>query len=122
MARLRWVVDRMRNWAAWIESYGNVRSPIIDGLPVGHRPQDWLPPDTRVVRQTNKALCRLPREHQTTLVLVYLIGPRAHRISIDSIAAMSNLNRETLRQRVWAAEKALSEAIDEIDEQDDAID
>ena len=122
MARLRWVVDRMRNWAAWIESYGNVRSPIIDGLPVGHRPQDWLPPDTRVVRQTNKALCRLPREHQTTLVLVYLIGPRAHKTSLSEIARWSNLNERTFRDQVYAAERALSENIDEIQEDDDAMD
>lgn len=122
MARLRWVVDRMRNWAAWIESYGNVRSPIIDGLPIGHRPQDWLPPDTRVVRQTNKALCRLPREHQTTLVLVYLIGPRARKTALREIARWSNINEDTFYSRVCAAEQLLSEEIELIDEQDDAMD
>lgn len=35
MARLRWVQAMLREWAAWIDGFGGVRSPDLRGLPRG---------------------------------------------------------------------------------------
>ena len=46
--RLRWVMRRLREWAAWIDSEGQIKSPALAGMPVAAaNAEAWIPKDYR---------------------------------------------------------------------------
>lgn len=116
MARLRWVQAALREWAAWIEGFGGLHSPAIDGMPRGNFFGDHLPKDTFSLRRTQQAIDRLAPEHQLTLALVYIEGPRANRRTLSEIAEWKGFNRVTFYRRVCSAEQKFSEELDFIRE------
>ena len=100
--RLRWVMRRLREWAAWIDSEGQIKSPALDGMPVAAaNAEAWIAKDYR-----------LARELQETIVLVYVIGPRANKVLLTDIADWCDLDVEVLRKRVTRAEYKVAEALD----------
>lgn len=108
--RLRWVMRRLREWAAWIDSEGQIKSPALDGMPVAAaNAEAWIPKDYR-----------LARELQETIVLVYVIGPRANKVSLTDIARWCDLDVDALRMKVDYAEKKLAEELDNARMQRDA--
>ena len=110
MARLRWVAATMRAWAAWTEGYGTMKSQRLDGLPACKRYESWMPKDALSVRRTHQALSLL--DVRETLMLVYLIGPRARKVTVAEIARWARVKDSTLRYRLAEAEMRLSELLD----------
>ena len=111
--RLRWVMRRLREWAAWIDSEGQIKSPALDGMPVAAaNAEAWIPKDYRLAREVHAAMGKLARELQETIVLVYVIGPRANKVSLTDIARWCDLDVEVLRKRVTRAEYKVAEALD----------
>ena len=130
--RLRWVMRRLREWAAWIDSEGQIKSPALDGMPVAAaNAEAWIPKDYRLAREVHAAMGKLAREvHaamgklarelQETIVLVYVIGPRANKVSLTDIARWCDLDVDALRMKVDYAEKKLAEELDNARMQRDA--
>lgn len=112
MARLRWVQAMLREWAAWIEGFGGVRSPDMSGLPRGGVFEAHLPKDTFAIRRTQQAIDRLPLEHQQILMLVYVEGPRRNLVKLSEIARWQQVNERTFLDRVTNAESKFSQEID----------
>lgn len=111
--RLRWVMRRLREWAAWIDSEGQIKSPALDGMPVAAaNAEAWIPKDYRLAREVHAAMGKLSRELQETIVLVYVIGPRANKVLLTDIADWCDLDVEVLRKRVTRAEYKVAEALD----------
>ena len=111
--RLRWVMRRLREWAAWIDSEGQIKSPALDGMPVAAaNAEAWIPKDYRLAREVHAAMGKLSRELQETIVLVYVIGPRANKVQLTDIADWCDLDVEVLRKRVTRAEYKVAEALD----------
>lgn len=113
MARLRWVAATMRAWAAWTEGYGTMKSQRLDGLPACKRYESWMPKDALSVRRTHQALSLLDVRDRETLMLVYLIGPRARKVTVAEIARWARVKDSTLRYRLAEAEMRLSELLDD---------
>nr|DAG47859.1 MAG TPA: antitermination protein Q [Bacteriophage sp.] len=122
MARIKWVQIALREWAAWVDSFGAVKGVDYSAVRGGGAAGNWIPTDTRSQRRTHKAVCRIPAEHFATIRLVYLEGPRVNKTSIAEIAAWQGLNRTTLFMRVCAAETRFAEELDSLSENDDAMD
>lgn len=116
MARLRWVQATLREWAAWIEGFGGLHSPAIDGMPRGNFFGEHLPKDTFSLRRTQQAIDRLAPEHQLTLALVYIEGPRRNMQKLSEIARWRGFNERTFLHRVESAEQKFSEELDFIRE------
>lgn len=112
MARLRWVQAMLREWAAWIDGFGGVRSPDLRGLPRGGFFESHLPKDTFSIRRTQRAIDRLDSEHQSILALVYIEGPRRNLIKLSEIARWQQVNERTFLDRVTNAECKFSQEID----------
>lgn len=111
--RLRWVMRRLREWAAWIDSEGQIKSPALDGMPVAAaNAEAWIPKDYRLAREVHSAMGKLSRELQETIVLVYVIGPRANKVQLTDIADWCDMDCEALRKRVTRAEYKVAEALD----------
>lgn len=111
--RLRWVMRRLREWAAWIDSEGQIKSPALDGMPVAAaNAEAWIPKDYRLAREVHAAMGKLSRELQETIVLVYVIGPRSNKVLLTDIADWCDLDVEVLRKRVTRAEYKVAEALD----------
>lgn len=111
--RLRWVMRRLREWAAWIDSEGQIKSPALDGMPVAAaNAEAWIPKDYRLAREVHAAMGKLARELQETIVLVYVIGPRANKVLLTDIADWCDLDVDALRMKVTRAEYKLAEALD----------
>lgn len=111
--RLRWVMQRLREWAAWLDSEGRIKSPALDGMPVAAaNAEAWIPKDYRLAREVHSAMGKLSRELQETIVLVYVIGPRANKVQLTDIADWCDMDCEALRKRVDYAEKELAEELD----------
>ncbi len=111
--RLRWVMRRLREWAAWIDSEGQIKSPALDGMPVAAaNAEAWIPKDYRLAREVHAAMWKLSRELQETIVLVYVIGPRANKVLLTDIADWCDLDVDALRMKVTRAEYKLAEALD----------
>lgn len=111
--RLRWVMRRLREWAAWIDSEGQIKSPALDGMPVAAaNAEAWIPKDYRLAREVHAAMGKLSRELQEAIVLVYVIGPRANKVLLTDIADWCDLDVEVLRKRVTRAEYKVAEALD----------
>ncbi len=111
--RLRWVMRRLREWAAWIDSEGQIKSPALDGMPVAAaNAEAWIPKDYRLAREVHAAMGKLSRELQETIVLVYVIGPRANKVLLTDIADWCDLDVDALRMKVTRAEYKLAEALD----------
>ena len=112
MARLRWVQAMLREWAAWIDGFGGVRSPDMSGLPRESFFGAHLPKDTFAIRRTQQAIDRLPLEHQQILMLVYVEGPRRNLVKLSEIARWQQVNERTFLDRVTNAESKFSQEID----------
>ena len=111
--RLRWVMRRLHEWAAWIDSEGQIKSPALDGMPVAAATAEaWIPKDYRLAREVHAAMWKLSRELQETIVLVYVIGPRANKVLLTDIADWCDLDVDALRMKVTRAEYKLAEALD----------
>ena len=111
--RLRWVMRRLREWAAWIDSEGQIKSPALDGMPVAAaNAEAWIPKDYRLAREVHAAMWKLSRELQETIVLGYVIGPRANKVLLTDIADWCDLDVDALRMKVTRAEYKLAEALD----------
>lgn len=111
--RLRWVMRRLREWAAWIDSEGQIKSPALDGMPVAAaNAEAWIPKDYRLAREVHAAMGKLSRELQETIVLVYVIGPRSNKVLLTDIADWGDLDVDALRMKVTRAEYKLAEALD----------
>lgn len=111
--RLRWVMQRLREWAAWLDSEGRIKSPALDGMPVAAtNAEAWIPKDYRLAREVHSAMGKLSRELQETIVLVYVIGPRANKVLLTDIADWCDLDVDALRMKVTRAEYKLAEALD----------
>lgn len=111
--RLRWVMRRLREWAAWIDSEGQIKSPALDGMPVAAaNAEAWIPKDYRLAREVHAALWKLSPDDRVTIVLVYVTGPRANKVLLTSIADWCDLDVEVLRKRVTRAECKVAEALD----------
>ena len=111
--RLRWVMRRLREWAAWIDSEGQIKSPALDGMPVAAaNAEAWIPKDYRLAREVHAALRKLSPDDRVTIVLVYVTGPRANKVLLTDIADWCDLDVEVLRKRVTRAEYKVAEALD----------
>lgn len=111
--RLRWVMRRLREWAAWIDSEGQIKSPALDGMPVAAaNAEAWIPKDYRLAREVHAALRKLSPDDRVTIVLVYVAGPRSNKALLTDIADWCDLDVEVLRKRVTRAEYKVAEALD----------
>lgn len=111
--RLRWVMRRLREWAAWIDSEGQIKSPALDGRPVAAaNAEAWIPKDYRLAREVHAALRKLSPDDRVTIVLVYVTGPRSNKVLLTDIADWCDLDVEVLRKRVTRAEYKVAEALD----------
>lgn len=111
--RLRWVMRRLREWAAWIDSEGQIKSPALDGMPVAAaNAEAWIPKDYRLAREVHAALRKLSPDDRVTIVLVYVAGPRSNKVLLTDIADWCDLDVEVLRKRVTRAECKVAEALD----------
>ena len=111
--RLRWVMRRLREWASWIDSEGQIKSPALDGMPVAAaNAEAWIPKDYRLAREVHAALRKLSPDDRVTIVLVYVTGPRANKVLLTDIADWCDLDVEVLRKRVTRAEYKVAEALD----------
>lgn len=111
--RLRWVMRRLREWAAWIDSEGQIKSPALDGMPVAAaNAEAWIPKDYRLAREVHAALRKLSPDDRVTIVLVYVAGPRSNKVLLTDIADWCDLDVEVLRKRVTRAENKVAEALD----------
>lgn len=111
--RLRWVMRRLRLWAAWIDSEGQIKSPALDGMPVAAaNAEAWIPKDYRLAREVHAALRKLSPDDRVTIVLVYVTGPRSNKVLLTDIADWCDLDVEVLRKRVTRAEYKVAEALD----------
>lgn len=111
--RLRWVMRRLREWAAWIDSEGQIKSPALDGMPVAAaNAEAWIPKDYRLAREVYAALRKLSPDDRMTIVLVYVTGPRSNKVLLTDIADWCDLDVEVLRKRVTRAEYKVAEALD----------
>lgn len=111
--RLRWVMRRLREWAAWIDSEGQIKSPALDGMPVAvANAEAWIPKDYRLAREVHAALRKLSPDDRVTIVLVYVAGPRSNKVLLTDIADWCDLDVEVLRKRVTRAEYKVAEALD----------
>lgn len=116
MARLRWVQAMLREWAAWIEGFGNeLHSPALNDLPRGNFFDSKLPKETFSLRKTQQALDRLDPEYQEILMLVYIEGPRCNKVKLSEIARWKDVNERTFHHRVESAEAKFSQEIDFIE-------
>ncbi len=122
MARLRWVVAMLREWAVWVDSDQPIHGVLYGEVSGGTLPGAWLPKDARTARRAHKAVCKLPSEHAEMIVLVYLKGPRQNAVTLPQIADFEGMNLRTLRRKIESAEVAFSEALESLSEGDDAID
>lgn len=122
MARIKWVQITLREWAAWVDSYGAVKGFDYSAVRGGGAAGNWIPTDTRSQRRAHKALMRISPEHFETIKLVYLDGPRVNKTSIAEIARWKDVNERTLLDRVCVAEKKFAEELDFLSENDDAMD
>lgn len=71
-----------------------------------------MPKDALSVRRTHQALSLLDVRDRETLMLVYLIGPRARKVTVAEIARWARVKDSTLRYRLAEAEMRLSELLD----------
>lgn len=111
--RLRWVMRRLREWAAWIDSEGQIKSPALDGMPVAAaNAEAWIPKDYRLAREVHAALRKLSPDDRVTIVLVYVAGPRSNKVLLTDIADWCDLDVEVLHKRVTRAEYKVAEALD----------
>lgn len=111
--RLRWVMRRLREWAAWIDSEGQIKSPALDGMPVAAaNAEAWIPKDYRLAREVHAALRKLSPDDRVTIVLVYVAGPWSNKVLLTDIADWCDLDVEVLRKRVTRAEYKVAEALD----------
>lgn len=111
--RLRWVMRRLREWAAWIDSEGQIKSPALDGMPVAAaNAEAWIPKDYRLAREVHAALRKLSPDDRVTIVLVYVAGPRSNKVLLTDIADWCDLDVDALRMKVTRAEYKLAEALD----------
>lgn len=111
--RLRWVMRRLREWAAWIDSEGQIKSPALDGMPVAAaNAEAWIPKDYRLAREVHAALRKLSPDDRVTIVLVYVTGPRSNKARLTDIADWCDLDVDALRMKVTRAEYKLAEALD----------
>lgn len=111
--RLRWVMRRLREWAAWIDSEGQIKSPALDGMPVAAaNAEAWIPKDYRLAREVHAALRKLSPDDRVTIVLVYVTGPRSNKVLLTDIADWCDLDVDALRMKVTRAEYKLAEALD----------
>ena len=111
--RLRWVMRRLREWAAWIDSEGQIKSPALDGMPVAAaNAEAWIPKDYRLARKAHAALRKLSPDDRVTIVLVYVTGPQSNKVLLTDIADWCDLDVDALRMKVTRAEYKLAEALD----------
>lgn len=111
--RLRWVMRRLREWAAWIDSEGQIKSPALDGMPVAAaNAEAWIPKDYRLAREVHAALRKLSPDDRVTIVLVYVAGPRSNKVLLTDIADWCDLDVDALRMKVTRAEYKLAEVLD----------
>lgn len=111
--RLRWVMRRLREWAAWIDSEGQIKSPALDGMPVAAaNAEAWIPKDYRLAREVHAALRKLSPDDRVTIVLVYVTGPQSNKVLLTDIADWCDLDVDALRMKVTRAEYKLAEALD----------
>lgn len=111
--RLRWVMRRLREWAAWIDSEGQIKSPALDGMPVAAaNAEAWFPKDYRLAREVHAALRKLSPDDRVTIVLVYVTGPQSNKVLLTDIADWCDLDVDALRMKVTRAEYKLAEALD----------
>lgn len=111
--RLRWVMRRLREWAAWIDSEGQIKSPALDGMPVAAaNAEAWIPKDYRLAREVHAALRKLLPDDRVTIVLVYVTGPQSNKVLLTDIADWCDLDVDALRMKVTRAEYKLAEALD----------
>lgn len=111
--RLRWVMRRLREWAAWIDSEGQIKSPALDGMPVAAaNAEAWIPKDYRLAREVHAAMGKLAPDDRVTIVLVYVAGPRSNKVLLTDIADWCDLDVEVFRKRVTRAEYKVAEALD----------
>lgn len=111
--RLRWVVRRLREWAAWIDSEGQIKSPALDGMPVAAaNAEAWIPKDYQLAREVHAALRKLSPDDRVTIVLVYVTGPQSNKVLLTDIADWCDLDVDALRMKVTRAEYKLAEALD----------
>lgn len=111
--RLRWVMRRLREWAAWIDSEGQIKSPALDGMLVAAaNAEAWIPKDYRLAREVHAALRKLSPDDRVTIVLVYVAGPRSNKVLLTDIADWCDLDVEALRKRVTRAEYKVAESLD----------
>lgn len=123
MARLKRVVARLQEWAAWVECGAKIPRCAITGIPKGQPMTDsWIRDKQRELRRTQKVVQQLPTEHQAVIVLVYLIGPRANETSINGIAEWCGMSKSTLYYRIERAEGLVADALDGLSQDDDAMD
>ena len=111
--RLRWVMRRLREWAAWIDSEGQIKSPALDGMPgAAANSEAWIPKDYRLAREVHAALRKLSPDDRVTIVLVYVTGPQSNKVLLTDIADWCDLDVDALRMKVTRAEYKLAEALD----------
>lgn len=111
--RLRWVMRRLHEWAAWIDSEGQIKSPALDGMPVAAaNAEAWIPKDYRLAREVHAALRKLSPDDRVPIVLVYVAGPRSNKVLLTDIADWCDLDVEVLRKRVTRAEYKVAEVLD----------
>ena len=111
--RLRWVMRRLREWAAWIDSEGQIKSPALDGMPMAAaNAEAWIPKDYRLAREVHAALRKLSPDDRVTIVLVYVTGPQSNKVLLTDIADWCDLDVDALRMKVTRAEYKLAEALD----------
>lgn len=120
MARIRWVIATLREWAAWIDAPVAIRGIDYSGIRIDKCAGNWLPADTASIRRTQAVISKLAPEYQETLCLVYIEGPRANRVSIAEIARWRDINRRTLQDRVCMAERKFAEELEAIGQNDDS--
>lgn len=123
MARLKRIIVRLQEWAAWVECGAKIPRCAITGMPKGQPITDaWIRDKQRELRQTQKVVRQLAKEHQAVIVLVYLIGPRAHLFSIHDIAEFSSISERSLWYKIERAEGLVADALDGLWPDDDAMD
>lgn len=121
--RQKWVMARLREWAAWVECGARIPSMMITGMPRSQPSADrWIVSAQRQLRRTQKIVQQLPKEHRLIIVLVYLVGPRGGCVSIQEIAEMAKMSERSLYRKIFAAEARFADAFDALDESDDAMD
>ena len=107
------IVERLREWAAYVESFGSgVKSVDLSGMPRAHHAGSMLPKDTSRARETFKYVARLPAEHFETIKLIYLDGPRCHKVTYAEIARWKDMSVDTLKCRHRKVVAILADEID----------